>query len=389
LDTGSSALDGGSLNSDTSTVLSDTGLFADAQSDVADATTSDTGVHADAMPADAMLADAGFPPDSGPSPQFLDLVSSYQTHYLLDLSAYLGGIGNLAGPLDTIDQALGGNINTGVTLLDSLIASAIAQFIPPWVVTVVDILNDVANFFNEVESDGVMTIAQELPQGTTAVLHATEVWNVLTVRIIDGCPLGRMDPNYPACARQAIPIAMPGMVGPLEVGVDVKPFDGVLQAGTPAAPFQFDDREVDMELTKLVRIILDIAIRVGTNGQVQSLQDALNRAIDCAQLEMEALNLATPILGSTLGGIAAANVRTACDREKQNVLNAIIGAIEGIGIGWEVMQFDQIGYAVDTNGNNRPETLQVLTTPDTINGRFRAIVSDPMSGSWEGINLNP
>ena len=326
----------------------------------------------------------------GPAPRFLNLSSAYRTHYVLDLSEYLGGVGNLAGPLDTIDQALAGNISTGFAPLDQLIAQAIAQFIPPWVVTVVDVLNSIANFFEDVEANGTMNLSQALPIGTTSALHGTEDWSTLTVRIIDACPRGRQDPNYPACARQNVPIASRAAVGPFEVGVDVKPFDGVLQAGVPAADFVLEDREVDMELTKLVRVVIDLAINIGTNGQVPSLADALGRAIDCPGLEREAERLARGIgLPSALAQLAAAGVRQACDSQKQNVIDAIVDRINGIGIGWEVMQFDQHGRAVDTNGNGRPETIQTLGTPDTIDGRFRLIVRDPMGGVWEGTNLNP
>ena len=158
----------------------------------------------------------------------------------------------------------------------------------------------------------------------------------------------------------------------------------------PAADFQFDDREVEMELTKLVTLVLDIAIRIGTNGQVQSLQDALNQAIDCAALQAEAERLARSIgLNTLLAQAAGRTVRAECDREKMRALNSIIGSINGIGVGWEAMQFDQIGHAVDTNGNRRPETIQMISVPDTIDGRFRVIVRDRMGGVWQGFNLNP
>lgn len=420
LDGGSLLLDGGfapgnGFGDDTGVVsgqadsLTDAGLIADAGGAVDSGASLDSGAPLDSgassdtgavgdsgIPADTGVPpDTGIPPDSGLHPdaapvfQFLDLSGNHQTHYVLDLSNYLGGIGNLAGPLDTIDQALAGNINTGISILDQLISAAIAQFIPPWVVTVIDVLNDVANFFEEVDTFGVMSITQDPPNGGTAGLHASEVWNTLMVRIIDQCPLGRMDPSYPGCAQQSIPIAMRGMVGPLEIGVDVHDFDGVLQAGRPAADFRFDDREVDMELTKLVRVVIDLAINLGTNGQITSLRDALDQAIDCAALEREAQMIAAGFLPAFLARAAAAAVRRSCDQEKQNALDAIVGGIEGIGVGWEVMEFDQIGAAVDTNGNGRPERLQTLGTPDTIDGRFRLLVSNSMGGVWEGTGLNP
>ena len=144
-----------------------------------------------------------------------------------------------------------------------------------------------------------------------------------------------------------------------------------------------------MELTKLLRIAIDVAIRLATNNQVQGLQDALNRAIDCAGLEAEALRIATGVLGMTLANPVATAVRQACDDVKQSVMNSVLGTVEAVGVGWELMVFEQLGMAVDTNANGRPETIQILMTPETISGSFRAIVRDPMGGQWEGINRNP
>jgi hypothetical protein len=30
-----------------------------------------------------------------------------------------------------------------------------------------------------------------------------------------------------------------------------------------------------------------------------------------------------------------------------------------------------------------------MTTPDTIDGRFRVIISDPLGGTWRGTNRSP
>ena len=62
-----------------------------------------------------------------------------------------------------------------------------------------------------------------------------------------------------------------------------------------------------------------------------------------------------------------------------------MGAIAGIGIDWDAFEFDQHGRAVDTNpgdGMNRAEILQVLTAPDTLDGRFRFALSSDLGGEW-------
>lgn len=352
---------------------------------------ADTGVDApDAGTSGA--ADTG-PVDTGPPPVFLNLSGTHDTEYRLDLSDYLFGIANIAGPLDTIDQILQGNINTGIPPLDALIAGVIQQYIPPWVRTVVSVLNQIANFFEEVEVTGVMNIGQDLPIGNTSALHATEVWNTLAVHLITQCPRGRMDPNYPACARQPIAIVPRGRtgVGPLEVEVDVHPFDGVLQPGRPEADFQFNRRSVDMDLYKLVTIVIDLAIRLGTNGQIPSLQAGLNQLIDCNALQAAAYNFAanTLGLGSIASTAAAAAVLRGCNNTKQTVIDGILMGLNGIGLSIVSFDYDQFGHAIDTNGNHRPETLQILTNPNTINGDFQVLIGADLSGRWSGRNRSP
>ena len=46
------------------------------------------------------------------------------------------------------------------------------------------------------------------------------------------------------------------------------------------------------------------------------------------------------------------------------------------------VSFDQYGHAVDNNGDNNADILQVITVNDTIDGRFRLIGSSDLGGSW-------
>ena len=60
-----------------------------------------------------------------------------------------------------------------------------------------------------------------------------------------------------------------------------------------------------------------------------------------------------------------------------------------IGVGLAAMDFRQIGRAVDTNNNGRPETLQSMATPNTIDGRFRVVFRADLGGTWQGTNRAP
>jgi hypothetical protein len=134
--------------------------------------------------------------------------------------------------------------------------------------------------------------------------------------------------------------------------------------------------------------MLDLAITIATNGQLTSLQAALDQAIDCNALAAQAGTLAGQIVGP-LGAGAAAAVLTICTNDKQALINAIIGGIDNIGLSQETLRFDQHGHAVDLRHDGRATVLQSIAVPDTIDGRFTLLVSSALSGRWEGQNTSP
>ncbi|CAN0585868.1 unnamed protein product, partial [Laminaria digitata] len=199
-----------------------------------------------------------------------------QTQYVLDISDCLFGISNLADELDFLDRLLNDGISTGIPLLDPLIQGVIQQYIPAWVGELVSVLSTAATLFEEVDAFGTMNIAQDLPATPTSpesTLSVTETWSVMYVRIVDQCPNGRATTTpvpFPECARVPIPImSTPTPIGSgsnaPEMQVYVKPFQGRLMAGVPEADFFLEDREVELELTKLILIALNVATRLATN----------------------------------------------------------------------------------------------------------------------------
>src|SRR5262249_14196125 len=111
-------------------------------------------------------------PDSGielPPTVFLDLNGNWSTHYAVDLSNYLFGISDIADELDLVDQALNGYLDTGFPPLDAFILSIIQQYVPSWVVNLVDVLNTAATLFDVVEANGGrLTITQDAPRDPRA-----------------------------------------------------------------------------------------------------------------------------------------------------------------------------------------------------------------------------
>lgn len=335
--------------------------------------------------------DSGIHPDAGgpppPPPEFLNLAGTHDTQYELDLSDYLFGVSNLAGPLDFINRAFQGRLISGPLgfIVNPIIQNIANQYIPNWVMTLIDVLSQVANFFEAVDVNAVLNIQQELPTGQISVLHGSETWTRLRVRLINQCMFGRMDPNYPACAQRDISIVPAGRtnVGPLDVEVEVRNFDGVLHPGRPEADFELVNRAVRMDMYKLLTIMIDLALRLATNGQITSLSQALNQLIDCQAL-------ATGVLNATNGNQAAyAIVLTTCITERDDAIDSITNGLNGVPLGLVDFDFDQAGHAVDTNGNHRPEWLQLMSTPDTIDGDFSVIIGSDLGGRWEGRGRSP
>lgn len=334
----------------------------------------------------ALVPDAGFPP---PPSEFLDLNGTWNTRYVFDLSAYLFGISNIADELDFIDQTFQGNISTGFPPLDAFIISIVQQYVPSWLVDLIDVLNTMATLFSETHVyGGRMTITQDPPLQPTdpsTVLRATETWSEFVLLFVSRCPRGRSDPNFPTCAEHRIPVTHnPQAVGPVNILVEVHPLAGVLQAGVPEADFVFQDREVDMEMQKLILLVVDFAVSLVT--PYNNLRDALGAAVDCPGLGGRARDFAQNTLG--LGLVASIGIGVAVEDQCNNVLDDLVDLVAGVGVTWEALDFDQHGHAIDRtpqDGLRKPEVLQSISVQDTIDGRFRFGIQDPLGGEWEGL----
>jgi hypothetical protein len=332
--------------------------------------------------------DSGEVPDVGPPPtNFLDVSGPWQTTYEFDTSEYLFGISGIADELSLINNAVNGNLNTGFPLLDQWIMNVIQQYVPQQVLDVIAILNTIATFSEKMESRGVMTVVQQPPASMTAPtvdLQATELWSELTVYIVDQCPLGRQDPNFPACARYTIPtVQQPAQAGQFEVGVDVKPFVGILNA-IPSNELVFPDREVEVEMGHLISLIVDTIIRLASGGQYSDLRDLLNGIINCGDLATDAADWAANTFG--LGFAEELALRLLLEDQCDNAIDDIVNAVGLVTVSWDAFEFDQHGLAKDFDGDQRADELQLMSVPQGLrDGRFRALISASMEGVWQGI----
>jgi hypothetical protein len=379
---GGMRLDGGSNG-----VEPDSGVVAgemDASDPIAD---SGADTDSGAMEPDAAEIDAGTV-DTGPPPtNFLDVSGQWQTTYEFDTSEYLFGISGIADEISLVNNAINGNLNTGFPLLDQWIQNIVQQYIPQPVQDIIAILNTIATFSEKMESRGVMTVVQQppvTPIDPTVALAATELWSELTVYIVDQCPLGRQDPNFPACARFTIPtVQQPAQAGPFEVGVDVKPFNGTLDA-IPSSAVMFSDREVEVEMGRLIALIVDTIINLVSSGQYSNLRDLLNGILDCPQLATDAADWAANTFG--LGLAAEIALRVLIENQCNDAIDDIVNQVGLVTVSWDAFEYDQHGVAKDFNGDAIADELQLMSVPQGIrDGRFRALISASMEGVWQGI----
>ncbi len=366
-------------------------LFPDATLPVGEADSgepvveADSGVAADSGAPDSGEIDAGMP-DTGPPPtDFLDVSGQWQTHYVFDTSDYLFGISGIADEISLINNAVNGNISTGFPPLDNWIRNFVMMYVPPQIIQVIGILNTIATFSESMEAQGVMMLVQHPPVTMSDAfvdLDATELWSSITVMIIDQCPLGRQDPNFPQCARYVIPtVQQPAQAGPFEVGVDVRPFAGTLDAIQAGSGVMFDDRDVEVEMGHLISLIVDAVIQFASGGQYNNLHDLLSGIINCSGLAHDAAAWAETNLGIS-HFVLEPIIRNQCD----NAIDDIVDQVGLVTVSWDAFEYDQVGVAKDYDGDRIADELQLLTVPQGIrDGRFRALISASMEGVWQGV----
>lgn len=376
----------------------------------------DSGDPTDLGAPDLGPADLG-PADLGPPPEFIDVSGTHEVYYQLDWSEALLGINNLAGPVRTILAALRGNLR-GVledefgldtwlaVLIDSLVPSTtIANWVQqleqdvPWLLPLLDIIDVLATFFENVEVKGSLTINHGAVDtvARTRALTGSDLWTKIYVHIIQQCPNNYTPTQVratgcdllgiDAVAATPPPPSNPNTPRPLAVRVQaVSPFSGVQQEGLGAAEFSFGDprREADIDVRGLVLLVIDAVTSAVTNGQYRTLRAALLGAFDCPGLAVQLTSGISDPIQRTLA-------RTAIEDGCVDLIDGAVDGVFGVSVGWNVIEFDQYGRAVDTNGDHRADFLQNFgyATNDRIDGRVRTLGSERLRGRWcapRGVN---
>jgi hypothetical protein len=302
------------------------------------------------------------PTDPGELPLYVG--GQWRTEYHLDWSDYLGPLADLGTPIDTIDQVLQGNID--LPFIDSIID----QYVPDWIGDVVHVLNNIVHFFQDVRIDGRMSLSHT--EGQPTQLTGLELWDWGYVTVIDGCAYGENDPDYPDCALVAIP--MNSFVADFgSVDVQVLPFAGTING----AEVSFADRQVRVELGQFLMFVINMVIRIATNGQYDTLNEMLAGMVNCPGLESSI----EASLGQTLNWITPV-----CISAVDELVSQLTEALNAVTIDWELMEFDQRATAYDDNADGSADRLGAPpSAPGLIeNGDFQVLLGGDMPGTWFG-----
>jgi hypothetical protein len=305
----------------------------------------------------------------------------WETRYQFDLSEVLGFLGGLGGPLDFIDQAFRGNLDIGIPLIGGLIEDAIedllARYVPPWVPDLVHALNILVHIFEELQVVGEMEVSH---RPNPLHVRGTEVWEHAVIHLIDRCPLGRQDPNWPTCAE--VDIIFDQQIGDFgTIGTDVPPFSGRVYLDADQNWHVRFNREVNADLVGLVRYVVNLVISIATNGRFDNLPDALEAAIDCAGVQRAADQVACDLSGGRFCRVPG--VEAMCQDAVRQAGQRVDQILGQLGIGWTAMDFLQDGQVYDDDNDLLADELGRWPHPaGTLDGRFRAVLNGPMEGIW-------
>lgn len=316
-----------------------------------------------------------------PPPDMVRVEGMWLTLYQFDLSEVLGFLGELGAPIDFIDQAMRGNLNVPIPIVGDLIEDAvgdlISRYVPPWVPDLIHGLNTLVHLFQELQVAGEMELHH---RQNPLHVRGTELWHHAIIHLIDRCPNGRQDPNWPRCAQ--VDIMFDQQLGDFgEIHTDPRPFTGRVYLDAEQEWRVLLNREVEADLVGLVRYIVNLVVSISTNGRARDLPQALEMAIDCQGVQRAANDAARQMgLGQGLPG-----VEQLCQAAVAQAGQEIDNVLGQIGVGWEVMDFDQRARIYDDNNDLLADELgRWPDAPGDLDGRFRMIWRAPLQGIWFG-----
>ena len=341
-------------------------------------------------------------PDTAPTP---DVTGVWYTQHDFSLVQALPNIlQQFAKIVAVLDQLVNGNFFTGaLSWLNAIVKAIIHQYVPAWVLTVIQILDDIGTIFSNLRSEGAMRVTAGID---ATHVKATEVWTSLVFYFLPLCPNGRPagDPTLPPdCARFDVATSdssKPGEVGQCKgqsipaISVQVAPFTASLAgSGTPAgAPWTltFAERRVQVKMGRVILVAINLLLSYLTE------YNCIEEALDCQPgnpclIDCQALG--TTVSNATGGLIPPGVITDICYPLVTAAGTAITNLLAGISFTTDVLKFKGHAtvskYTAATDPQYDPSECDSMTECAGLLGNDKwdyNLVKTPAArdGWWEG-----
>jgi len=300
-------------------------------------------------------------------------------------------------------------------IVNAFVARLLQQYLPGWMQQLIHISDDFATILGNLRSEGAM----RLTRGTDAAhLRGAEVWTSLVfywLPLCEGAIAGDPD-DPPECARIDVVTSDSGIdesaqcKGELLPSIRPKltPFTAALAKQGSRWVLTVDQREVKLEMGKLLLILVDQLMSVVTAGEYRCIAEAT----ECAQgtgCIVDCDGVARDVENATEGIVDEATVRELCGRGVREV-GAIVeealarawpvtadtldfsgsATVSGIADDWACDDGAVSGTCAARLGNRRWD--KDLNSPDPAvrderdgkwTGHFFFRLADRLPGAWE------
>jgi hypothetical protein len=321
----------------------------------------------------------------------LDVRGDWLTRWHFDISDTLPGFFQALEPIVAfLDLVFRSQLQIDVPILgdilEALLDQLIAEYVPPWVRTVVTVLADFIHVFDNVDVDGEMFLDQfpvGPPLGTT--VRGDEDWVSALFYIASLCPGGVQQFNEdPTCGQIDVVLAPTVSVSYSNndptVGVRVEPFNGEVRG----PELWLYGRDVEIELRQLVNVLLDVIIAAASRGDYYDFEEFLVDVVPCEDLQYAIDDLACDITDGDVCSIPG--IEAACTAAAAAAVAALTDALGGIGVGLEI-DFDARAVIHDSPVGGRADILGSPGTPD--NDAESAMIGDTEAIWVFGGELDP
>jgi len=296
----------------------------------------------------------------------IDITGNWFTRHRFDVrSALPGWVTFLATATRILDQIIHGQISGLPSWVNAIIRGIVAAYIPPWVKTLVYLLDNIFTVFSDLRADGEMQLVSI--GGNKRLIRGEEYWTSFVFYILSQCGqnIGGNPSKPPPCAR--VDIYTSELDG-ANLAVDVKGFTGKVVGNGPFF-FQVDRREASMKFAGIIKYVIDQVVLITTGypslegppGHPE--QGALFNLIDCASL------------GLSVGGF---NLTPICELAVAAAAQTIADELRKMTVTQDVLSF--AGQAEARPGGNPTyaEELGYADFEDRMNNKKTP------DGDWKG-----